>query len=90
MKFLVEGTENYDAQKPESRKVSEGSLTLAVAILTAVLSITGLGFGLYDSTQLIKFSRQANFQLRTGERETRASSRCWIRNSPKRIFSMSG
>ena len=56
-------------ERPKGSDGTYGSLILVMAILTVVLSVTGLGFGLYDSSQLIKFSRQANLQLRTAERE---------------------
>jgi hypothetical protein len=56
-------------ERPRVSDETYGLLILAAAILAAILSITGLGFGLYDRTQLIKFSRQANVQLRRAERE---------------------
>lgn len=56
-------------ERPRVSDATYRSLILAMATLTAVISITDLGFGFYDSIQLIKFSRQANVQLRTAERE---------------------
>jgi hypothetical protein len=56
-------------ERPRVSNARYRSLILAMATLTAVISITDLGFGFYDSIQLIKFSRQANVQLRTAERE---------------------